>query len=311
MATTKPAFRRGAEEAEKATPQGGGGDYSWFQQKENDDGIVIRYLTDSDEWITVDQHYAPTRSKPKDWPEGSKWPKGMSAVCRNDEALREMYGDCYICENMSDPEDEDEPNKAKPRTWALAAEREEVRENGKVIGVQDVLVDGPDGDKVPKILIVNQAYSNFFTNAQAFAGRYGTVLDRDYFITRSGKNNSTNYPHVPLDPVDLDLGDGETTPLDLREEAIREYYYAGRESLEDVVMGKASDRFYALFFDETKKQPAIKSNKDDDESTDSDSEDEGTEPAPKSEDKPESNGGPAKPDPERLAAIRARVTNKG
>lgn len=301
---TGPAFRTGSSAAEKAAPKGGGGDYDFFIMKEGDEGMVLRYLTDADSWITVDQHWSETREKHPDWPQGSKWPRGMSVVCRNDEAFRGMdgFGDCYICEFGTD--DEGKPNKASPRTWALAALREEIKEDGRVVGVQDVMIDGPDGEPVPQIVIVNQAYSNFFANLQAFAGRYTTVLDRDYYVERTG-GNKTNYPHVPLDPVTLEFEDGETMPLDLRDEGLLEYYIAGRKDLGEVVMDKASEHFYALFFDERVPHPPIGKKGDKSKGKDGEASAEATEPAPKQD------AAPAKPDADRLASIRARVSQKG
>lgn len=56
--------------------------------------------------------------------------------------------------------------------------------------------------------IVKQSYRNFWGPIVGYYGRYGTICDRDYEITRSGSSTDTTYTIIPCDPVD-DLRDAE------------------------------------------------------------------------------------------------------
>jgi hypothetical protein len=270
-ANTTPAisFRRGgtaAEQAEKEANVSSGGrrgpDY--FSLKEDGDQTVIRLLTDHDDWIYVDQHsFVPTKPGPKD---AEKWPKSMTSVCRYDNAFGGHYGDCYVCDakikngfgKLASP---------RVRVWALAIERELVRgdgteslggpaKQGVVIGVRDKIdevdefgEDGkPTGNKLqfPRILVINQPMKGFFSHFKALHGLYGTVSDRDFQVTRSGVKTDTEYKIAPIDPIP-DVRPG--TP------AWEKYLQAVAErevSLEGIVADKASDEYYARFFDPSK-----------------------------------------------------------
>ncbi|MEV7675161.1 hypothetical protein [Streptomyces sp. NPDC088752] len=271
-ANTSPAmsFRRGgtaAEEAEKESNansghRGRGADY--FSLKNDGDSTVVRLLTDHDDWIYVEQHsFVPTKPGPKD---AEKWPKAMTSVCRRDEAFAGHYGDCYICDNKI-KNSFGKVASSRIRVWALAVERELVRGDGSeelggpskkgvLVGVRDKIdeIDELDaqgkatGNKLsfPRILVINQPMKGFFANLKALHSLYGSVCGRDFSITRDGEGTDTNYKIVSIDPIP-DLVPG--TPLwDLYLQAVAE-----REiSLEAIVADKASDEYYARFFDPTK-----------------------------------------------------------
>lgn len=270
-ASTSPAmsFRRGgsaAEQAEKEANVSSSGRRGpdFFGLKEDGESTVIRLLTDHDEWIWVDQHsFVPTKQGPKD---AEKWPKSMTSVCRKDKAFEGHYSDCYIC----DAKLKNSFGKvATPRirVWALAVERELVRGDGSealggpakqgvVIGVRDKIdevdefgADGkPTGNKLnyPRILVINMPMKGFFSHLKALHGLYGTVADRDFSVTRSGTGTETEYKIVPIDPIP-DVRPG-TPAWDKYLQAVNE-----REiSLEGIVADKATDEYYARFFDPTK-----------------------------------------------------------
>lgn len=278
-------FRSGAEAAKEASKSPQFARTSYLSMKDQEEQIV-RFLTDSDDWLTVDQHnFVPTRSKPDDWPKESNWPNSMSATCRKTklEDGSTLFDDCYICDHMEKPDGK--PYRASGRTWALAVLREEVTDDdGEVLGFRDQTeevtktVDGKEKNVTqPKVVIVNQGYRNFFSILQGFAGRYGTILDRDYFIKREGDSTDTTYQIVPLDPLDADHPEtGEEVRFDLREPAFMAKYTDAMPDLEEVLMEKASEEFYALFFDKTKPQPARR----DSESSDSDSDEPEAKPKP-------------------------------
>jgi hypothetical protein len=276
-AITNPviSFRRGgtaAEQAEKEANVSSGGrrgpDY--FGLKEDGDSTVLRLLTDHDDWLFVEQHsFVPTKPGPKD---AEKWPKAMTSVCRYDPAFGGHYKDCYIDDGKL-KNSFGKLASARPRVWALAIEREIVRgdgsealggpaKNGVIVGIRDKVdevdeldADGkPTGTKLqyPRILVINQAMKGFFGHFKALHGLYGTVVDRDFSVTRSGTGTETEYKIVPIDPIT----DGNGVNLVKPGTPIWEKYLqavAEREvSLEGIVADKASDEYYARFFDPTK-----------------------------------------------------------
>lgn len=255
MAGTAPAFRKGAEASQEASK---GGNYSRTQYWGLEDGkaCILRFLTDHDEWIVVDQHQMiPTKPKPDDY-EGQNWPEKMGCVCRKDPAFAGIYTECYVCDFVVDGK---KIKKPSARTYALACLREEVIEGGVVVGVRDqtreVTIpareakDGnpaqPEKKVVEKaIVVVNQGYKNFFSALKGFAGHYGTVLDRDYYIKREGSQTDTDYTIIPMDPIMLQDG----RKLDLRQPDLMARY-EHEIDLGEIVGDKASDEYFARFFD--------------------------------------------------------------
>jgi hypothetical protein len=238
------AFRKGVDEAAKASK--GNFARTEFFKLEDKGSALVRFITDADEWITVDQHQMiPTKDKPSDY-EGN-WPEKMGSVCRKDEAFD--YGECYICDFLVDGKKIKRPSG---RTWALACIREEVREDGKIAGYRDKTreVVKKIGDKEETvtekdIVVVNMAWKNFFSIMKGFAEYYGTVLDRDYHIKRTGDDQSTTYQIVPLDPL---IMDDKGTKFDLRDPQFASRYETDLD-LEKVIAERADDEFYARFFD--------------------------------------------------------------
>lgn len=69
-------------------------------------------------------------------------------------------------------------------------------------------VEGNVIKNVPVVGLVKQALRNFWEPVTAYYSRYGTITDRDYEISRSGKSLQTKYTIVPTDP-DPDLTEQE------------------------------------------------------------------------------------------------------
>lgn len=257
-----PAFRKGGDVAEEAAKKASPNfaRTQWFGIKDGETAI-LRFITEATDWITVDQHtQVPTKGKP-DGHTGN-WPERMGAICRNDPAFVEptgkrMFPDCYICEFLVGKDKQ--VKKASPRTWALACLREQVIEDGKVVGIRDKIREverkRPDSDqtevvKEKDIVVVSQGWKNFWGALQGFAGHYGTITDRDYKITRKGSTTDTEYRIIPLDPIKDDRSNEKlavTTP----DGSFTEWgkRYDGVYDLAEIITDQASDRFYGLFFD--------------------------------------------------------------
>lgn len=334
----------GADNAEAAQKKyAGSGDRIPFFALEDKGSAIVRFITDAftpsegDEnfgvfpytvpWITVDQHsMVPTKPQPKGY-EGN-WPKSMSCVCRKDKVFKAKYGDrCYVCENVK--KQGGKPNLGSPRTWALVCLREEVKgtqemvdakqipasAKGKVVAIRDktreikkVDAEGKETGEVrlvKDVQVLNLGWKNFFASLQGMAGRYQTVLDRDFEITRKGSDTSTIYQITPLDPIqtaDPDDKDKKVV-LDLRDRRFMARY-ADSESedveerikaipdLRKTVARLASDDFYSRFIDPTMKR-------DDEDSSDSSAQPAGSPAAP---------SGTDVPDGDALAALKDRVS---
>lgn len=254
-------FKTGAAAAKDASsPKGAAFAKTHYFSLSDGEEVCVRFLTDADSWITVDQfNYIPTKPAPSDYT--GNWPKFMGAVDRRTKMAdgSTLYDDCYISDFMT--RDDGSPYKSSPRTWALAVIRDEVRnEQGTIIGYKDQtrevaeVSDGkPTGQTTIEkaVVVVNMGYKNFFGSLQGFAGRYGTILDRDYYIKREGAGLTTTYHIVPADPIDApDPSNPESTiRFDLRNPAFFAAYEKNMPDLEEMILYRASDEFYKRFFD--------------------------------------------------------------
>lgn len=258
-AAAAPTFRKGAEAAKEAAKRTAFRKTN-FLSIDDGDHVIVRFLTEPTDWITVDQHQMVTT---KEKPSNAKgnWPTKMGAVCRHDPAFEAIFDSCYICDEML-PEmkpKEQQTCKPKPRTWALAVLREEVREGGKLKGYRDQTREVAKLDKDGKAtkettkekayVVCNFAYDNFFKPLAQLAGVHGTLLDRDYHITREGENLDTGYTPIHLDPVPAKNPEtGTMEKFDLREAHFMQRY-EDAPVLGDLVFERCSDEFYGRFFD--------------------------------------------------------------
>lgn len=257
--TTAPNLRRGGEAAEEAAAQSGGGKFikiNYFSLDENKSG-VYRFLTDSPDWYYVKQHPSvPTKNKPADFK--GNWPQSMPGVCRHDEAFTGLYTDCYVCDTpVMSPHDPTKTLKPAIRVWALAVEREAVVENGVVQGYKNVMEEVPVRDekgeviegkttKQVKIVVVNMGMKNFFSGLQGIYGLFNTVRDRDMMIRRTGSGIATDYQIIPLDKIPgHEPGSDSWKKYD---DAIA----AQGIDLAKLIADRASDEYYARFFDPSK-----------------------------------------------------------
>lgn len=302
--TAAPSFRRGTQAMEEAFEQASASfAKDHFFKLEDKESCILRFLTEADYdpniegsgFITVLQYgNVPTKPAPKGYT--GNWPSSMPAVARSDEAFTGMFADDYIAEFVRDSKGN--PLRPSPRYWAYACLREEVfgdgsddlggpAMKGKVIGYRDktreVVIKRDDKEETvveKAVILVNMAYKNFYSQLIGFARQYGTMLDRDYHITRQGSGaNDTTYRIVPLDPI---------PGLDLRDPEVMKRYPVAKP-LGDVIAERASDEYYARFFD--RRVEVV--------------DDDGAQGAPASEQvRPATDV----QDDERLAALRSRVT---
>lgn len=241
-----------------------------------DDGeeVVVRFLTDYDDVISVTQHMgAATRPRP-DWlSKEANWSPSWGCVCRNTlmgdgvTKLWEVMDDaeampgCYVCDNVkvAGGKHDGKPDRAKPRGWALVCIRKEIlgdgsdalggpARKGQVVSYVDSTIEVVDRDgktsEEKDIRVVNMGHKNFFSLLSGTHRRYGTLLDRDFAIKRVGEGLDTTYEIVHLDPI---------PNHDLRDPAIMATY--PHEPLDEIVMGQAEAAYQRRFFDPTYTPP--------------------------------------------------------
>lgn len=279
-------FRRGGAEAIEASKSAGGAFAKVHYLTIEDEGqVTLRYITDAHDWLYVLQHASvPTKNPPKDYQ--GNWPKSMPAVCRYDEAFAGRYSDCYI----DDAELKNQWGnlcKATTRIWALAVLREEVigtkemaeageiesDQIGKRLGYRDQTreiaerdADGKETGKTrlePAIVVCNFASNNYFGGLYSLYTIYNTVTDRDYVVKKTGQKKDVNYNHIPL--AETPNLHGAYVIKNKKGEVVEEvpatdrwnekYPPAIKEqnlNLDEIVADKASDEYYARFFDPNK-----------------------------------------------------------
>lgn len=302
-----PSFRRGGQQAEEAAKQQNftSNRNKYFSIKEDRGTAVLRLIDDEKDWIYTRQHsYVPTKGPDENVSEEgqARWAKRAGAVCRHDDAFKGVFNDCFICDHMR--KEDGKPYTPSIRLWARAVVRipvlgtQEHVDQGmikphmvdQVVGYDDSMVPDPEGNtEVPEVVILNFSMKNFFGGLQGYFDVNGTVLDRDFHITRKGVGTDTEYSIIARDPLHNEDG----SVFDLRDPETRAYY-ENRVDLEAEITAQASDEHFAKYFDTTKPIPSR-------EKKESGSE----------EPKASSNGSPpqgnTEPDPEQMAAMRARV----
>lgn len=280
-------FGRGGQAARDEASKKQFGDFkkTKYLQLKDGESIVIRLIDDSNEWPYVYQHsFVPTKGAPPDWQKDVKdadkkqWPTAMGAVCRKQKnpdngelVFPEYEGECFICDHMENPKNKRGKYYPAVKLWARALVREEVRGTqaavdkglcpaskiGKIIGFRDKMVEEQQTDddgkvtstkKVPEIIVINQSSKNFFGGIQAVWDTYGTVLDRDFRITRRGEGLETEYDIVAMDPMDYKNAEGEVVRWSLEDPEIKAQYDKFVD-LEEIISEQASDQRFDTFFD--------------------------------------------------------------
>lgn len=264
--------------------------------------VIIRFLTEHNGLLTVHQHNnVPTRTAPSDYPKDRKWPQAMTGVCResiniNGDRVFPDFPDCAICVKYR--ETGEKRLKPQPRSWALAIIREEIMREGKGVGLRDVMREVEiEGKKIsqPKIDVLNFAHGNFWSGLSTITSMHGTWLSRDIRIGRKGTELDTTYSFAAYEAmgingmaVSVEPTTTDNPVFDLREPEQMAKYMEFAPNLGELVTERASDDYFARFFDERVPQPKFDGGND--------RSDEGGTVKPQDE-----------PDDEQLAALAARV----
>lgn len=256
-------FRTGMEAAEEAAARTAF-NRTEFLSIEDGKSVDVRFLTDHNQVITVNQHNnIQTRTAPDGYQ--GKWPQKMSAVCRMDEnegkRVFPQFEDCFLCIQHANATEEKIKGilKPKPRGWGLAVIRKVAYVDGRAVGMEDEMVEVEiDGKKVmqPKVVIVNFSWNNFWSGLSGITDLHKTWLDRDIRIIRKGSDLDTDYNFAAMDPVDFETGSGIEVKerFDLRKPEHRERYSMAPD-LGEIVYERATDEFYDRFFDTRHPQP--------------------------------------------------------
>jgi hypothetical protein len=258
-----------------------------------DNRVILRFVTDAKRqpwmgdrmspftlpWITVKQHsFLATRPRPPFLAEKARWPEKMGGGCRKDKVFAAKFNNqCILC---------DRGDKPSARTWALAIEREQVFENGQMVGIRDktrevfdhdaegnpiVLSEDNEGKKtykmktVPAWIVVNQGWKNFFGPLDGTSSYFGGVLGRDWLIQRQGtKADDTSYSFIGLDPQRIEgdfaeaLGVAPGTNYDMglvvqqqdgHAVPLMEVLYPDMPDLRRLVADRVSDNYIGRYFD--------------------------------------------------------------
>ena len=171
------ALRKGKEHLDAATKRSSGNfSGSRFLHWEDGESKLIRFLTDTDDIVTVYLHEMVKGHNDKNY----------TLVCR-----KEFDKDCELCATEA---------KRREKSYGIAVEREEVREDGTLKGYRDVKTDSGE----PSVQVIAMGHKNFWSKFHVAAERFGTLCDRDYDVLRRGKSMDTDYHAFPLDPLPIE-----------------------------------------------------------------------------------------------------------
>jgi hypothetical protein len=276
------AVRTGAAESEAAAKaqQYGRDRIKNLDLSDAEHGIIVRFLNDINAetgsqppsaWYVVDTHsFCPTKTRPANVGKDGKWPEKMWAVCPldqmfHDDAAMAASGDpekiiyldgfgwCYIHENYADVLDRFKHPHSRPdtQTFALVVLRERTDK-----GVRDKtdIITGKDGKDVtvPAIRLVQQQWKKFFSHVNAAAYEDGSVLCKDFVITKKGSEitvtpMSLTQNHHPAFKNHREWGDvGETPSWKVYQETLD--LMGDQGSLMSILGNWASENWMKLWF---------------------------------------------------------------
>jgi hypothetical protein len=177
-------IKKGREAIQESLSKGQGTkDYpetNWVSWK-GGETKVLRFLTDIDDVLVVAVHSMV------DTHDGKK----ANFVCRS-----VFDAPCELCKSEVYKRDSG---------YGIAAIRQAVYEDGKVVGYEDQVVEydeeTPQGivrKKKPVVGIVNQSMRNFWNTIALVHEKYGNLRDFDMEIHRQGSGTDTVYVSFPL-----------------------------------------------------------------------------------------------------------------
>lgn len=202
-------FRKGIDEVQKSAERNrfSGGRTNYFKW-EPGESKTLRFLTEGNEIVLTNLHEFVTCF------DGSK----RSFVCR-----REVDEVCELC---STPD-------VRRREVAYAAAIWREQKEDKSFGTKTETIEVEDNGKkvtknVPWVGVLQQAPRNFWGWFYEAFEKRGTLLDRDYSVTRRGKGMETDYQPYPEDSQEMDLSKFDEFKPDLEamlsRQASKEYY---------------------------------------------------------------------------------------
>lgn len=236
------------------TPKGGGGGrrFNYFGL-EDGESIHVRFITDTDDILTCDFYEfveavidgKPTKQSfivaPDYYADDPSW-KGEDWVLKYGGVTED-----YTTKEKIAP-------KAKERTVAIAVEREaipvETTGGRPKYKYQDKRVDvvvkkrdaeGKDTGEEETLLgrnfiLIRKDAKTFWGNVVGYASEFGTLIDHDYKITRTGKGLATNYPCIPVG-----TGDEWEDLAALRTDTYHRYGYGTGTDIDGNELTKSSD----------------------------------------------------------------------
>lgn len=232
----------------------GGRRFNYFGL-EDGESIILRFITDVDEIVTCDFYeYVKTKTKDKDGNlvEGSNSFIVAPDYYADDDTFQgedwvAKYGGKvkeYGATELTDP-------KPKERTVAIAVEREAVPvENAKggrpKFKYQDKIVEieykDKDGNEKKALgrnfILIRKDAKTFWGNIVGYPSEFGTLVDRDYKITRNGKQLATNYATIPVGE-----GDEWEDIEEFRKTLQARYGYGGKDAEGKDIEKDSEDRF--------------------------------------------------------------------
>lgn len=195
-------FRKGIEKVQASAERSGSfvaGGRRYFKW-DPDETKVIRFLTEGDGIVLTNVHEFVVCDDNKK----------RSFVCR-----KELGEECELC-GRSDV-------KRREVAYAVALWREEYKKDGKTLyRTKTEKVEVEENGKtvtktVPWVGILQQAPRNFWSWFWSAYDKSGTLQDRDYSVTRRGKEKETTYQPYPEDKQELDLSKFEEYKPDIEE----------------------------------------------------------------------------------------------
>lgn len=148
--------------------------------------------------------------------------KKRTFICPN-QSDGELHdnGECLICKYYTKVSAKGNtiPMKPSMRGIGLVVERYSDAPGQPLKDVvydtpQKIMVDGKEEEVtgLPIVYLLNMPIKGFWSHATAAASRYGTLMDRDYALSRQGEKLDTTYSIMPLDKSDSpDLDTKEKT----------------------------------------------------------------------------------------------------
>jgi hypothetical protein len=201
-------IERGDEEEER------GGAYRqspWWYQKDEGSISVLRFLEESPDWRKVPTHrFFPTKPEP-DKHEG-KWPEMMGATCRGAGLAKRFPNGCPICTSGYEGKF-GKGSKAEDVRYTIAVEREQYEDENGRKKYRDKEIPAPMYDEageviegetitLPSIVLIGETMFKMMSAVKATGEALGTLRGRDIRLKLIKNPNGKN--GLIFQPISLD-----------------------------------------------------------------------------------------------------------